>query len=169
MRARRLLPGLVLVPVLALALAAAAGAGDSVVGDRKRETKPLERKPELDIVRAAARQSAPDRLVHRVKMRGRLKPGKRNTRPFILINTRGGKRSDYEFIVSGRRVLELVGDRFRRVGSNQIATSGRTWIYRFDPASFDPGDAYGWATLTAKGRASDVAPNRSYKQHRLGR
>lgn len=165
MRLLSLLAGLALVVVLA----AVAVAEDSTVRDRKRETKALERKPELDIVRAVAREIGSDRLAHRVRMRGRLKPGKRNTRPFILINTRGGKRSDYEFIVAGRRVLEVVGDRFRRVGSNLIATSGRTWVYRFDRASFDPGDAYGWAALTAKGSASDVAPDRRYKQHRLSR
>lgn len=156
--------------LVALALAvASAGADSESVRDRKRDTRALERKPELDIVRATAGHTADGRLEHRVTMRGRLKSKRKNTRPFVLINSRGGKRSDFEYVVLGPRVLEVRGERFVKVGSSQLSTRRRTWIYRFDPESFGAPSSYGWAVLASKGKAVDLAPNGRYKIHDLRR
>lgn len=163
----KLIVGAVLVA--ALVTVASAGADRKSVSDRKRDTKALERKPELDIVRASAGHTADGRLEHRVTMRGRLKPKRKNTRPFVLINSRGGKRSDFEYVVLGPRVLEVRGERFVKVGSSQVSTRRRTWIYRFDAGSFDAGSSYGWAVLASKGKAVDLAPNGKYKTHDLRR
>jgi hypothetical protein len=152
--------------VAALVVVSAANADSTAVRDRAKETKALKRRPNLDIVRASAGHAG-DELKHKVKMRGRIKPGKKNTRPFILINTKGGKRSAYEFVVVGTRVLEVRGNRLERVGGSRLSTRRRTWIYRFSPESFGAGDSYGWAALTAKGKTVDLAPNRNYKKHDL--
>jgi hypothetical protein len=145
-----------------------AGADSTALRDPAKETNALKRQPELDIVRIAAGHSG-GQLRHKVRMRGRLKPDRKATRPFILLNTKGGPRSGYEYLVSGRRVLKRVGlNEFRRVGTASFRTRKRTWIFSFPASAFGPGKRYGWAALTNRGRASDVAPNRRYAVHELG-
>lgn len=155
--------------VAVVGFSGAAGADSTSHDDRIKETKALKRQAELDIVRIAAGHAGGE-LRHKVRMRGRLKPRKNNTRPFILLNTRGGPSSNYEYLVSGKRVLKRVGPgNFKRVGSATVRTRKRTWIFRFPASAFKPGREYGWAALTSRGNASDVAPNRRYLVHRLKR
>jgi hypothetical protein len=150
-------------------LVATAVADTTVVKDRKNDTPALKKRPVLDIVRATAGHAGTERVKHTVTMRGRLKPNKANTRPLLLINTRGGPRSNFEYVVTGPRVMKRTADGYVKVGSNQVKTRKRTWIYRFDPASLGigPDDSYGWAMYTSKGRASDLAPNNRYRVHDL--
>lgn len=151
-----------------LALASAASADTSSLRDRARDTPKLRERAELDIVRAKAAHAVGDRIKHKVTMRGRLDPRSKNTRPFILINTAGGPRSAYEFVVVGPRVFEVVDDGFRKVGANKFTARKRTWVYRFRPSSIGAeGEGYGWAALTAKGGTLDLAPNGRYKRHDL--
>lgn len=156
------------VVVAALIVVSVASADSTAVRDQTKETKALERRPHLDIVRASAAHAG-DELKHKVKMRGRLKAGKRNTRPFILINTKGGKRSAYEFLVVGTRVLAVDGEGLKRVGDSRIVARRRTWIYRFSPEPFGDARSYGWAALTSKGKTSDLAPGDKYQTHDLRR
>lgn len=147
--------------------AGAAVAAASVVSDPKRETSQLRKKAELDIVRASASNAVGGRLKHKVTMRGKLKPGSKNTRPFILINTEGGKTSDFEYVVLGPRVFRSTDEGFVKVGANQFSARKRTWVYRFKPSTFGSPDSYGWAALTSKGRTTDLAPSRAYEQQRI--
>jgi hypothetical protein len=153
--------------VALVSLSAVAGADSTTLRDPAGETRVLKKQPHLDIVRVSAGHARGE-LRHKVRMRGKLKPNRKATRPFILLNTKGGPRSDYEYLVSGRRVLERVGaNEFRKVGKASVRTRKRTWIYRFPASAFKPGKQYGWAALTSRGRASDIAPNRRYAVHRL--
>lgn len=145
-----------------------AGADNQVVRDKANDTPALERKGEIDIVRARAGHAVGDRVKHKVAMRKRLTPDKKNTRPFILINTKGGNRSAFEYLVVGPRVLKRTADgSYRKVGANKFKARKRTWVYSFKPEAFGDPDSYGWAAFTAKGKATDLAPDRRYKVHEL--
>lgn len=162
----------VIAALCAGTIATAAKSGRSVVRDDRADSKRLKRKPELDIRKAKVVDEAPDQVKHKIRMQGKLKPRKKFTRPFVLINIRGGKRSDFEYLLLGPRVFKKTkSDRFRKVGANKFKTVGRTWIYRFKPSriGLGPGDRYGWAVLTAKGRTVDLAPDRRYVKHRIKR
>lgn len=156
-----------LVAVLAIGLVAVVDAKPGVVKDRIGETKWLKKKPVLDIVRAKASNAVGDRVKHKVTMRAKLKPRKSNTRPFILINTKGGKTSDFEYLALGRRLFEKKGKKFNKVGAVQMTTRKRTWVYRFKVKKLGVSDSYDWAALTAKGKTRDLAPNRRYIGHDL--
>jgi hypothetical protein len=105
------------------------------------------------------------RLKFKITMHGRLKPAKKNTRPFILINTRGGAASEFEYLVLGPRVFRVKGKGYEKVGANKFLAKKSTWIYRFKPTSVGlrDGDTFGWAILTAKGKTVDLAPNGRYR------
>ena len=157
------------VAITAIALIGAAVATAAVVRDQTRESSALRKSPELDIVRATAGSAAgEDRVKHKVTMRGKLKPGKKNTRPFILINTKGGPRSDFEYVVLGPRVFRATGDGFVKAGANQFSSRKRTWVYRFKTSTFGSPKSYGWAALTSKGKATDLAPANAYQVEKLG-
>lgn len=158
---------LILGLIAAIAVAGAAFAAASTVNDPTRESNALRDRPELDIVRATAGSAVGDRLKHKVTMRGKLRPNSKNTRPFILINTKGGRRSDYEYVVLGPRVFRAGDDGFAKVGANQFSARKRTWVYRFKPSTFGSPDSYGWAALTLKGGTSDLAPSNAYKLQKV--
>lgn len=165
-RKSQLITGLVAAVVLIGAAIAAA----AVVNDRTRESQALRESPELDIVRATAGQAVgtEPRVKHKITMRGKLKPEKKNTRPFVLINTKGGSRSDFEYVVLGPRVFRSTDDGFVKVGANQFSSRKRTWVYRFKTSTFGSPESYGWAALTSKGKATDLAPANAYQVEKLG-
>ncbi len=148
-------------------LTGVAVADNQAVLDPSRDTPALKKKPQLDIVRASAGHAVGGKIKHKVTMRGKLTPKAKNTRPFILINTRGGDSSRFEYVVLGPRVLEVKGKRYIRAGANKFSARKRTWVYRFDPKSIGNPKSYGWAALTSKGKAVDLAPNQRYKTHEL--
>lgn len=164
---------IVVVGVVALVAVSAsfalAGAGGKTVTDGRKDTRALKDRPEIDIVKASAVDAVGSRVKHKIKMRGKLTPSKNNTRPFILINTKGSKTSDFEYLVLGARVFEKKGKKFNKVGANQFVARKRTWIYRFKPKKIGVTDSYDWAALTAKGKATDLAPNKRYTTHRIGK
>lgn len=164
--------GLGVFAVVAVAFGAAgvAGADTGAVTDAKKETAKLRAKPELDIVRATAGHAVGDRLKHKITMRGGLDPRSKNTRPFLLINTKGGASSAYEYAVLGPRVFRSTANGFVKVGANQFTARKRTWVYRFKPKSIGSPKQYGWAALTSKGKTRDLAPNNArYALHDLRR
>lgn len=170
MRRNGLLLGLAALLAL-LGITVASAAGPTVVTDKRADKKALKRKPELDIRKASAANQGPNRVKHKITMQGKLKPGKKFTRPFLLINTRGGGSSDYEYLVLGPRVFKKIKKKFRKVGANSFSARRKTWTYSFKPSrlGLDPGEKYGWAVLTAKGNAVDLAPNKKYSTHRVSR
>lgn len=146
-------------------LAPLALAGSDSIQDREADSAALARKPQIDIARVAAADEAGGRVKFKVSMHGELTPAKRNTRPFILVNTRGGSSSRFEYLVYGPRVFEVVGKRYVKVGANKFDARRSTWIYRWKPASIGlgDGDEFGWAVLTAKGNTTDLAPDDRYR------
>lgn len=144
-------------------------AGDDAIRDRKGDGKGLKRKPAIDIARVYVADEAGHRLKFKIKMHGRLTPAKKNTRPFLLINTKGSRTSDFEYLVLGPRVFRALPKRYRKVGANKFVAKRRTWIYRFKPASIGlgDGDTFSWAVLTAKGKTTDLAPDRRYRPFRI--
>jgi hypothetical protein len=148
---------------------ASALAGSDSVRDRKGDTKALERKPEIDLAKVSVADEAGRRLKFKITMHGKLKPAKKNSRPFILINTKGGSSSDFEYVVLGPRVFKVKGDSYVKVGANKFLAKKSTWIYRFKPASIGlrDGDRFGWAVLTAKGKTIGLAPNRRYRSFQV--
>lgn len=173
MRKIRLLTAIAALALLAGAAAApAAKDGVRKVRDARADTKRLKRKRNLDIRRVIAANESGNRLKYKIKMQGKLKPKKKFSRPFILINTRGGKKSDFEYLLLGPRVFKKrADDRYVKVGANKFKTRRKSWIYRFKPSriGLEPGDRYGFAALTAKGRTVDLAPDRRYRNHRVTR
>jgi len=156
--------------VLAIAGASLALASSDSVRDREGDTKALERKPEIDIVRVAAADEAGRRAKFKITMAGRLTPHNTNTRPFILINTKGGSASAFEYLVLGPRVFKALGnDEYKKVGANKFLARKSTWIYRFKPGSLGlhDGDSFGWAVLTAKGKTADLAPDKRYRDFEI--
>lgn len=155
------------IVVLAGALAPAAPANTKSVRDAKRESGPLRKNGRLDIVKAAAGHDRAGRLVHTVVVRKQVDPDRGRERPVIAINTRGGRRSDPEYQVFGDVVYKRPrkGDP-RRIGAADLGSRGRRWTYRFDPAVIPGLGRYGWAAITTKGSAFDIAPARRYARHR---
>lgn len=157
---------------LAVAVAGVGLASANTVTDRKNDTRKLLNSPELDIVRVNVQNATGNRVKFKVKMRGRVDPDKSNTRPFILINTRGNDTSDFEYLVVGPRVFKKKGNdpenpKFTKVGANQFDTRKRTWIYRFKTDRIRVKRSFEWAVLTAKGKTEDLAPNLVYAKHKL--
>lgn len=144
-------------------------AGNDSIRDRKGDTKALRAKPEIDIARVSAADESGGRVKFKITMHGRLEPEKKNTRPFILINTKGGGASEFEYLVLGPRVFKAVGKKYLKVGANKFLASRSTWIYRWKPASIGlgDGDSFGWAILTAKGNTVDLAPEDRYREFEI--
>ena len=153
--------------VLAAVLASPAPANTKSVRDAKRESGPLRKHGRLDIVKATAGHDRAGRLVHSVVVRKRVDPDRGRERPVIAINTRGGRRSDPEYQVFGDAVFKRPkkGDP-RRIGEADLGSRGRRWTYRLDPAVIGGLGRYGWAAITTKGNAFDIAPARRYARHR---
>jgi hypothetical protein len=138
-------------------------ASQDSVRDERGDTKALKRKPELDVVRVQAADEAGRRVKFKITMAGRLQPENNNTRPFILINTKGGGASAFEYLVLGPRVFRALGnEQYEQVGANKFLAKKHTWIYRFKPGrlGLTDGEHFGWAILTATRKAGDLAPNR---------
>lgn len=161
------------VPVLGFALlvatllAAPADASRQVVRDELRETKALKRNGRIDIRKATARHRG-ELLEHSVVMRKRIAPKRGRERPLIAINTRGGGRSDAEYLVFGGAIFKnRPKGEPKRIGDAELEAGRRKWTYRFDPAEIKGGlGRYGWAAVVTKGNAFDLAPPRRYKRHR---
>lgn len=160
--------------IAAITVAAALGASGvalagRTISDPRADMPGLKRKPELDIRRASAADQPRGRVKHKVRMQGRIKPGKKFTRPFVLINTRGNNKSKYEYLILGPRVFERKGREFEKVGASKVRTKRRAWVYSFRPEriGLEAGDSYGWAVLTSKGKTFDLAPNNRYVKHRI--
>lgn len=169
-RAAWIIVGLAVALLTASASLAVAGSRDDVVKDGAKDERQLKNKPEIDIVKATVSDATGNRVKYKITMRGKLTPKKNNTRPFILINTKGNKTSDFEYLVLGSRVFKKTRkDKFKKVGANQFAARNKTWIYRFKPKKLGITDSYDWAVLTAKGEATDLAPNKRYVTHVIGK
>lgn len=155
------------VAMLALAAATSAAAATEVVRDAKFDTPYLSKHGRLDVVRATARRRGLE-VTHAVTMRARVKATRRAERPAIVINSRGGKRSDYELIVFGSTVFRVPRHgQPKAIGPASLSARGRTWRYRFDLGEVPAiGAGYGWAAVTLKrsGRFADVAPDDGYAQ-----
>ena len=165
-RGRKIAGGLAATLLLGAVLAVAvATAGSDTVRDRQADTKALKKKPEIDLAKALIADEAGRRLKFKITMHGRLTPGKKNTRPFVLINTKGGSASDFEYLVYGPRVFRVKNGDYAKVGANKFTAKKSTWIYRFKPTSVGlrDGDEFGWAILTVKGKTADLAPNDRYR------
>lgn len=151
--------------LIALVLAASAAAAGRTVHDPRLDTPWLSKHARLDITRATVRRQG-TKIAHTVTMRAKLKPARAAERPAIIINTRGGKRSDYEYIVFGSAVFRTPkkGPAVA-VAPATLTAKGRTWRYRFDLADVPAIDAgYGWAALTQRrsGKRADIAPGNGY-------
>ena len=101
-------------------------------------------------------------------MRRAVRPNSKAERPGILINTRGDGKSDPEYLAFGGAVYRVTkGGNTVAIGPAQLGANARTWTYRFDPDEIpDLGGRFGWAAITAKDRATDVAPGRRYARAR---
>lgn len=149
----------------ALALAATAAAAGRTVHDPRLETPWLSKHARLDITRATVQRHG-TKIAHTVTMRAKLKPARPAERPAIIINTRGGKRSDYEYIAYGSAVFRAPkkGPAVA-VAPATLTGKGRTWRYRFDLADVPAIETgYGWAALTQRrsGKGADIAPGNGY-------
>ncbi len=152
--------------VLLLAVPASA-ASERTVRDPRFDTPYLSKHGRLDITETTAKRRL-SRVAHTVTMRAKARPARTRERPSILINTRGGRRSTYEFIVFGSTVFS-VPDKGGpvAVASAVLVAKDRTWRYRFDIDDVPGlGAGYGWAAATQKpgGRFADVAPGNGYAQ-----
>ena len=98
----------------------------------------------------------------------RVRPARHRERPAIIVNTRGGKRSPYEFIVLGSTIFRVPAKGAPKpVGDAKLTASKRRWSYRFDLDEVRGlGAGYGWAAVTQKrsGKFADVAPGRGYAE-----
>ena len=152
--------------LLALLVAdAATAAPERTVRDPRFDTPYLSKHGRLDITKATAERKL-TRVTHSVTTRAKAKPSRTRERPSILINTRGGRRSDYEFIVFGSTVFRVPRKgQPVAVASATLVAKKRTWRYRFDIDDVPGlGAGYGWAAATQKqsGRFADVAPDNGY-------
>jgi hypothetical protein len=143
---------------------AALADGERVVTDPKFDNVALSRNGRLDIVEASAVRRGTE-IKHAVKMRAKLKAGRSKERPGILINTKGGSRGAYEYIVFGSTIFKVPRTgQPKAIGSSVLRSSKRTWTFSFDAAEIPnlPG-SYGWAAITQKGNGiADVAPDKGY-------
>ena len=112
------------------------------------------------------REIARELGVSEATVRARVRPARRRERPAIIINTRGGKRSTYEYIVLGSTIFRVPRKGApKAVGDATLTAKRRRWSYRFDLDEIRGlGAGYGWAATTQKrsGRFADVAPDRGY-------
>jgi hypothetical protein len=156
----------VVVSLFALLLAGSATAApERTVRDPRFDTSYLSKHGRLDITKATAARGL-SIATHSVTTRAKLKPARTRERPTILINTRGGRRSNYEFAVFGSTVFR-VPRQGRPVGvaAATLVARKRTWRYRFDIDDVPGlGAGYGWAAATQRpgGRLADVAPDGGY-------
>lgn len=157
-----LIAGVLLALGCVLAIyAAAASAATTRVDDAKRETTALAENGRVDIIAVSGARFGSDlRFLITMRQPVRKRPGKE--RPLLIINTRGGGKSDAEFLVYGNDVFDISGPNTKVIGKARLTPSGRTWSYRFDPREIPRLDRYGWAVLTEKGAAADVAPDDRY-------
>jgi hypothetical protein len=150
--------------LLAVGVAEAAAA-KKTVRDPRFDTTYLSRHGRVDITRATATRHL-DVVRHTVTMRARIRPARPRERPGIIINTRGGQRSAYEFIVLGSTIFRVPAQGAPKpVGDAELTTKRRSWRYRFDLDEVrDLGAGYGWAAITQKRNRSfaDLAPGRGY-------
>jgi hypothetical protein len=153
------------VALVALMLATSAGAAGRTVDDPRFDTPWLSSHARLDITRATVERRG-TKIAHKVTMRAKLKPARAAERPAIIINTRGGKRSDYEYVVYGSTVFRVPRKGpAEAVAAARLTAKDRTWRYRFDLADVPAIDAgYGWAALTQRrgGKRADIAPGNGY-------
>jgi len=153
------------VALLLLAAAAEAARAAKIVRDPRFDTPFLSDHGHLDITRTTADRDL-EVIRHSVTMRAPARPARRRERPAIIINTRGGKRSPYEYIVLGSTIFRVPAKGSpRRVGDATLTSKRRRWSYRFDLDEVPGlGAGYGWAAITQRrsGRFADVAPDRGY-------
>lgn len=158
---------LALLVTAALAAGAApALANTTTVRDDTRESKQLKRKGRLDIKKAQAGHKG-ELLKHTVVMRKRVDADRGKERPLIAINTRGGRTTDPEYLVFGKAIFrqKKKGDPVE-IGDAALKARGKRWIYTFDPAVIPGLKRYGWAAISTKGKAFDIAPSNRYQLHR---
>lgn len=155
--------------LLALPFAANAGvanaAAERTVRDPRFDIPYLSEHGRLDITKATAERRL-TLVTHSVTTRAKVKPARTRERPSILINTRGGRRSTYEFIVFGSTVFRVPRKgQPVAVASATLVAKNRTWRFRFDIDDVPRlGAGYGWAAATQRpnGRFADVAPDGGY-------
>lgn len=149
-----------------LALAALADAGQRIE-DRARETRALKENGRVDIIRAGSARYGRD-VRFTVTMRAPVRPNAAEGRPLLILNVRGGNRSDPEYLLLGPTLFRIKPSGADiPIGKVQAGARGRTWSYRFDPDQIPGGlDRYGWAVLTRTGEAEDVAPEDGYVRAR---
>jgi len=152
---------------LACLVLSATAAAKTTVRDQTRETRALADHPRLDIRRATSAKGNGN-LIFTVTMRRAVRPNSERERPGILINTRGDRRSDPEYLVFGGAVYRVTrGGNTVAIGPAQLGSNGRTWTYRFDPGEIpDLGNRFGWAAITDRDRAEDIAPGSRYARGR---
>ncbi|GIK78495.1 MAG: hypothetical protein EDQ89_11165 [Acidobacteria bacterium] len=161
------MPGLAVAAVALLLLAAVAEAasGARVVRDPRFDTPYLSGHGRVDITRATAARDL-GVVRHSVTMRSPARPARPGERPAIIINTRGGRRSPYEYIALGSTIFRVPARGApRAVGAAALTSKRRRWSYRFDLDDVPGlGAGYGWAALTQRrgGDLADVAPDRGY-------
>jgi hypothetical protein len=166
-RIRIALPALAAALLAAVLLATPASAGRQVVRDELRETKALKLNGRIDIRKATVRHRG-ELLEHSVVMRKRIAPKRGRERPLIAINTRGGGRSDAEYLVFGGAIFKnRPKGEPKQIGRAELKAKGRKWTYRFDPGEIKNNlRRYGWAAVVTKGNAFDLAPPKRYKKYR---
>jgi hypothetical protein len=146
----------------ALLAGAAVAEAKVTVKDPKRETRALESKGRIDIIRATEDKARGD-IVMTATMRERVRGDSESERPVGLVNTRGNRRSRAEYLVYGENVFRNPKrDDAVVIGPATLDADGRTWTYRFG-ADVIPGlGRFGWAVSTSKRKASDIAPGSRY-------
>lgn len=157
---------LALALLIALAAAAMAPASQRIE-DRKRETGALKENARVDIIRASSARYGRD-VRFTVTMRSAVRPNAAEGRPLLILNVRGGNRSDPEYLLLGATLFRVTpSGEDVPIGNVQAGARGRTWSYRFDPRQIPGGlDRYGWAALTRTAEAEDVAPEDGYVRAR---
>ncbi len=161
----RLTGAFVLAALLSLLVTGSAIAAQRTVRDPKFDSAYLSRHGRLDITKSTADRKL-TAVRHSVTTKAKVRPARPAERPAILINTRGGRRSSYEYIVYGSTVFSVPKKgRPQPVAGATLTASDRTWRYSFDLADVpDLGAGYGWAAITQKpgGKVADVAPDNGY-------
>ncbi len=164
--ARPLVVALALAALIAIAAPEGAPAAKDrvVVRDATRETSLLSRVPSLDIIRTAAVRRG-GTMVHKVRMRRRVRPRRGSERPSLFLNTRGGRRSAAELLVFGKRIYELPRrGKPKPIADARLRSKGRNWTIRFARADLPANRRYGWVVMTQRrnGKTADLAPPRRY-------
>ena len=146
MRRVELLVAVVVGALVVVGVADAAKSGSEMVVDKRADSKALKRKPELDIRRASASDEAGRRVKHKISMQGTLTPEKKFTRPFLLINTKGGSKSEFEYLALGPRLFKR---KSATASKRSAPTSSRASARPGSTASSRRGSACVPATATA--------------------